>query len=149
MPAQSASSRRVSAGTPMSGMLTSQSLGEAQQRSFLEFTIPKSATGFEWAESGFGDSCLTFCMVELTPDEESRATTNAGPTNLMGGFNEMVKASIYKIGGSRANYDMRGNWLRAIGPGARKIVDKCFNKLNGVEEGLGEDVLASAKPGRG
>jgi hypothetical protein len=97
-------------------------------------------------------------IVGLTPDEEARAIDSAGSgMKVASMFARQVAISIWAIGGhgsegdlhlGRVNDDQRNKWLKAIGPKARKLVDQAFNKLNGIEDGVGEDFLGSSQPGR-
>ena len=119
-------------------------------RPFVTFSLPEKLLGLEWQASGYGAQHLSFSMIELTPEEEERAVGLAGQgVKLQKSFSEMVKASIYKIGDEHVTYEQKDKWLSAIGPRARKALDRCFNELNGIEEAAGESVLATATHGRG
>ena len=133
----------------MLGNLRETMESQRGERAFVEFTLTKKLISRDYEPQGYKDAHLTFRIVELTPEEESRAVTNAGQgMKVMAQFNEMVLASISTIGGNPANYDQKTAWLKAIGPRARKQVDRAYNDVNGIEEREGEDILATAKSGR-
>jgi len=146
---QDQGSRRIGAGSAMpTGFLRPEML--QRERPFVEFTLAAKLMGLEWGGSGYSEKHLRFAMIELTPEEEERAVGLAGSgVKLQKSFNEMVTASIYLVGGERVNYEAKGKWLSAIGPRARKAVDRCFNEMNGIEESAGESILATATHGRG
>lgn len=142
-------SRRISAGMALpTGLLRPEQF--QRERDYVEFQLPEKVLGLEWRTSGYSTEALRFAMTELTPEEEDRAVAMAGQgIKIQQSFNEMVKASLYTVGGHRVNYEEKSKWLKAIGPRARKLVERCFNELNGIEEAAGESILATATPGRG
>lgn len=152
---------RVRAGDKMSGaaastnVLTPDTLralarsGDGE-RDFEQYTLSADLMSLGWKKGrtqGFDpEQGRVFALVELTPEEEDKAVTAAGSgIKLQAAFSEMVKASILLISGEKATYDAKTKWLRAIGPRARKQVERAYNKLNGIEEAEGEAILATAQ----
>jgi hypothetical protein len=136
------------------GILTPATLrqlaGADGEREFVQFTLSEKLMGLAWKAGKTGgfppDKGAIFAMVELTPEEEDKAVSAAGAgIKLQAAFSEMVKASIWMVGGELINYDTKGKWLRAIGPRARKQVERAYNDLNGIEEAEGEAILATAQ----
>src|SRR5690606_15401606 len=123
-------------------------------RAFVEYDLAaiEDWDRTDFYEAGFTDRHTTYAIVELTPAEERLANEHAigdGKTQLMNAFTEMVKRSVYKIGGEHATYEMVEDWMKAIGAPGRKAVEQCFQRLNFLTEKQGEKVLATGKRGRG
>lgn len=118
-----------------------------QPRAYSTFTLPEGVIPSTWK---FDDRYRSFSVVELTPSEEDKAISNAGQgVKLQQAFTEMVSSSIYMIGGERATFQNRRHWLKEIGPRGRKCVEGCFTRLNGIDDAMGEECLATKQDGFG
>ena len=96
-----------------------------------------------------------FAMCQLKAIEEQRAQSNASGSSFMAALTEQVKISVWKIGEADATFDLMegqqvygpGGWWEAIGPKGRQLVTRCYADTNGVDDDLGEEILASKKAG--
>lgn len=136
------------AGLP--GRLTAAAMHK--ERDYVTFVIPKDEVGVLWARSGRSDCDLEIAVIEATPDMEDRASAAAGMRqDFSASYRELMISTIYMIGGehTRGNRGKIQDWLRDIGPRARKLVERAFNAMNTIEESTAESFLDSARPGHG
>lgn len=97
--------------------------------------------------------CFAICRLRAV--EEQRAQGNAAGSNFMAAFQEMVKESVWKIGSDDATYDLReggqvypmGGWWEAIGPKGRQLVARAYADVNGIDDEVGEQLLAKKTTG--
>lgn len=103
-----------------------------ENRPYIQFTLPRKLVGWDF---GGDDSQLSFCLVEITPAEQERASRRAGDSTVKLG-EEIMFAAIYKIGDVEVarNRDFLNDWWRRIGPRGRQLVEKAFLNMVSVEE---------------
>lgn len=118
-----------------------------EAREHYIFTLPLELLPESWKSSGRPDSERSFALTLLSMDEEEKALKNgfSGGTPDPGAMSRhWLLSSIYAIGGvyTRRNFDRITEWLDAVGPKGRKIVDACFGHLHNITAAQGEAVLA-------
>lgn len=127
-------------------------IAPTNQRDYVEFTIPKEALGGDWEASKFGDEHLKFGITEITVAQTQRAGKLMGAKlDVMTSFYEQQLMCIYTIGGEHVKNmrDFKVEWMSALGPGGRQVVEGCWNKINTQPEVVVDTAVSSGESKRG
>lgn len=113
-------------------------------REHFQFVIPPSVLPTSWSRP---DADRTFSLSLLSTAEEElamRAATQNGNFDGSQLNKHWMLSTVYMIGGQYTgrNFDRITEWLDAIGPKARKLVDKAFGHLHNISDAEGEAFLA-------
>lgn len=149
---------------PMSGetdLFTSPTppqAGGGPVRAYRQWTLPTKLLSGAWSHSEFGESDLTFRMVELRGSEKEsagkRAGSQASPVlltqdQLLG--QELILASMVQVGDWKTarERDKLMRWWDAIGAKCQRLVENAWVAMNSVDEAEIEGFLDSGVNGLG
>lgn len=121
----------------------------AEDRPYTEFPLPKSMVGIDWFKSNFQDEDLSFGLTEINLHQGMRATRMMGPKLDFGrSQHEQLVMSIVTIGGKNVhrNRVLKEEWLNAIGPKGRQVVEHCWNKINTTTDSEAEAIFERGVP---
>jgi len=138
-------------GGGFAGMPFASAAAMQTARPFVTFTLPQRLVGGGWGDRDVGDLKFSICEVNTDMEDRASAATGGMRMNFTAMFSELTVISIYKIGGkpTMGNRDKIREWLDAIGPRCRKLVDRAFNSVNSIEEADADSFLESATSGHG
>ena len=138
-------------GLPSTPVVPNLSTKTDLDRPHMKYTLPLKvfskvgALAFE--KAGFGEEDLTFCMIEIDPQQQDRAAKVAnGNPSILG--RELQFAALWKVGAwtCRDDRSRLNTWWTAIGTKGRRLVEAAFMEMQTVEETDVESFLSAGEP---